>query len=36
MFLSSWMTFQRRREREKRAAAKIEAKIAVGSLRFVI
>merc|ERR1712036_187289 len=28
MFLSSWMTYQRRREREKIAAAKIEAKYA--------
>ena len=31
MFLSSWMTYQRRREREKIAAAKIEAKYAVSS-----
>ena len=29
MFLSSWMTYQRRREREKNAAAKIEAKYEV-------
>ena len=29
MFLSSWMTFQRRRERERRAAARIERKLAV-------
>ena len=33
MFLSSWMTYQRRREREKLAAAKIEAKYAVISLK---
>jgi len=28
MFLSSWMTFQRRRERERLAARKIEIKLA--------
>ena len=29
MFLSSWMTYQRRREREKIATAKIQEKYAV-------